>query len=238
MLAFDPKTRVDRRAFIPLPSAATVPLGAYGGSCFRITGTTTITSFGALPHVRPGQVFFVVFAGALTLTYNATRLILQGGSSIPTSAGDSLIALYEGGGNWRVLRYFYAAIPGNAASQAQQETGTDTISFVTPGRQQYHPSATKAWCLFTEITTTAITASYNVTSVSDGGTGVTQVNYTVAFSSANYSIAANGGEPATTLGFSNLRARATGSATVGTSRATDGALTDFSWCELQAWGDQ
>ncbi len=83
-----------------------------------------------------------------------------------------------------------------AATQANQETATSTTTSVTPGRQQYHPSAAKVWILFNTTTTTTITASYNVTSLTDDGTGITKVNFTTAFSSANYcatSMAGTGG---------------------------------------------
>lgn len=73
------------------------------------------------------------------------------------------------------------------ASQAQQEAGTATTVYVTPGRQQYHPSAAKAWVNFNGTGTVAIRTSYNVTSITDNGTGDYSVNWDVDFSSANYS---------------------------------------------------
>lgn len=83
-----------------------------------------------------------------------------------------------------------------AATQADQETGTSTTTFVSPGRQQYHASAAKVWCLWTTVTTTTITASYNVTSLTDNGTGDTTINFTVAFSSGNYSYSFGGSNSA------------------------------------------
>ncbi len=72
------------------------------------------------------------------------------------------------------------------AVQSEMETGTSNTLAVTPGRQHYHPSAAKAWvnCGVTGN----VLASYNVTSVTDTGTGQATVNYTTSFSSANYSI--------------------------------------------------
>jgi hypothetical protein len=83
------------------------------------------------------------------------------------------------------------------ATQAEQETGTSIVQVVTPGRQQYHPSASKVWVRYTSITTTAILASYNVSSLTDGGAGITQINYTVAFSSANYATLSTGSQSGT-----------------------------------------
>lgn len=70
------------------------------------------------------------------------------------------------------------------ATQSDQETATSTALAVTPGRQQFHPSAAKAWvnCGISGN----ILASYNVTSVTDGGVGQITVNINTDLSSANY----------------------------------------------------
>ena len=75
----------------------------------------------------------------------------------------------------------------SAATQANQETATSTSTYVSPARQQYHPSAAKAWVVFIGTGTVAITASYNVTSITDnGGSGDYSANFTTAFSSIHY----------------------------------------------------
>lgn len=89
---------------VVLPSAALVDLGAVAAQSITISGTVTITSFGAR-RLRRGSVRFVRFSGALTLTHNATSLILPGALNITTASGDTLTARYEGSGNWRVLDY-------------------------------------------------------------------------------------------------------------------------------------
>lgn len=75
------------------------------------------------------------------------------------------------------------------ATQANQETGTSTTTLVTPGRQQYHPSACKSWIKFNGTGTIAIIESYNVTSITDRGTGQYTVSFNVDFSSTGYAIA-------------------------------------------------
>jgi len=87
-------------------SASTVDLGAVVGRFVDVTGTTTITSFGT---VAAGIWRVVTFTGALTLTHNATSLILPGGANITTAAGDALLAMSLGAGNWVVLFYQRAA---------------------------------------------------------------------------------------------------------------------------------
>lgn len=90
-------------ARIAIASAATTDIGALATNYVRITGTTTITSFGT---IASGARRHVLFAGALTLTYNATSLILpSNGANITTADGDTALFLSEGAGNWRCLDY-------------------------------------------------------------------------------------------------------------------------------------
>lgn len=86
-----------------IASATTTDLGSITNSYIRITGTTAITSFGTT--ARTGSIRDILFGGALTLTYNASSLIIPGGVNVTTVAGDTAIAVHEGSGNWRVLRY-------------------------------------------------------------------------------------------------------------------------------------
>ena len=67
-----------------------------------VTGTTTITALGTL---TAGIQRVLIFAGALTLTHNATSLILPSGVNITTAAGDVAWMVSEGSGNWRCLAY-------------------------------------------------------------------------------------------------------------------------------------
>jgi hypothetical protein len=102
-------------------SASTCDLGAAGSLFVAITGTTAITSFGT----QTNKLRFVRFAGALTLTYNATSLILLGGASRTTAAGDVGIYVSDGSGNWRERAYVRAdRDPGDAATRS----GTETLS--------------------------------------------------------------------------------------------------------------
>jgi len=84
-------------------------------------------------------------------------------------------------------------IVAGAASQAEQEAGSSTTVYVSPGRQQFHPSAAKAWVNFNGTGTVAIRASYNVASVTDNGAGDYTVNFTTAIKDANYSAVLSAG---------------------------------------------
>ena len=83
------------------------------------------------------------------------------------------------------------AASGTSASQAEQEAASSTSVMVTPGRQHFHPGSAKAWVKFNSAGTVA--ASYNITSVTDNGTGSWTVNIATDFSSANYCGVAFGG---------------------------------------------
>jgi hypothetical protein len=88
---------------VTLASAATTDIGAQNTVLLNITGTTTITSFGT----NYNGPRYVRFDGVLTLTHNATTLILPGGANITTAAGDSAIVVPNGtpANGWRVLGY-------------------------------------------------------------------------------------------------------------------------------------
>lgn len=82
-------------------SAATCDIGSAAGLHVSITGTTAIASFGT----QPRRLKLVHFTGALTLTHNATSLILPGGANIATAAGDAALFVSNAIGNWRCLSY-------------------------------------------------------------------------------------------------------------------------------------
>lgn len=98
-----------------IAAASTTDLGAVQGLSHDITGTTTITSFGT---VAAGVWKIIKFEGALTLTHNATSLILPGGANITTADGDVAIVCSEGSGNWRCNHYQRAA-----SSALQNQSG-------------------------------------------------------------------------------------------------------------------
>lgn len=85
-----------------IASATTTDLSAATGSFVRITGTTAITGFGTM---TAGMWKVIKFTGALTLTYNATSMILPTAANITTAAGDACFALSLGSGNWQVMFY-------------------------------------------------------------------------------------------------------------------------------------
>lgn len=90
---------------VSLASASTVAIGAAGANDINITGNVTITAFDT---IASGAHRTLVFGGALTLTHNATSLILPGAANITTAAGDVAEFVSLGAGNWRCLTYMKA----------------------------------------------------------------------------------------------------------------------------------
>lgn len=129
-----------------IPSATSTPIGAATGNFIHVTGTTTITSFDT---VQAGVRRIVDFTGILTLTYNATSLILPGGANITTAAGDCATFISEGSGNWRCVSYtkvngmavvsspqliYFAAISGFIPVSISSNTSTTVALGISVGQ--------------------------------------------------------------------------------------------------------
>jgi hypothetical protein len=110
-----------------LASSATTDIGVQNTNFLRITGTTTITSFGT--EYRGPR--FLVFAGAVTLTNSAT-LVLPGGANITTAAGDVLIAIPGAtlgtADKWIVTAYQKNTVPGPQSQTSKIEPVTGSVA--------------------------------------------------------------------------------------------------------------
>lgn len=124
---------------------------------------------------------------------------------------------------------------GPAATQAQQETGTATNVSVTPGRQHFHQSAVKAFANVDQSSGTAALSgvSYNISSVTDGATGVFTLNFTTAFSAGTYTCLCSGPSNLTP----QLSTRAVGSQIINVLTATAGVASDNANNEIAILGD-
>lgn len=120
-------TSLNEAPIVTIASSATVNIGAAAANTISISGTTTITAFDSIAN---GALRRLHFQGALTLTHNATSLILPTGASITTAAGDMAEFVSLGSGNWRCTGYERAS--GNSVN-SQTGTFTPTLTFATPG---------------------------------------------------------------------------------------------------------
>lgn len=119
--------------WVDVASATTTDIGAINSDKIRITGTTAITSLGS---AAAGVRKTLLFAGALTLTYNATSLILPSAASIQTVAGGSAEAISEGSGNWRVINYYdtgaYQPLDAGLTAIAAASGAVATVAALAP----------------------------------------------------------------------------------------------------------
>ena len=81
-----------------------------------------------------------------------------------------------------------ASVAGAAvATQANQEAATSVATVVTPGRQQFHPSAAKAWGYVTYSGgVPTLQASFNISGITDNGVGDLIFAVNIDLSTANY----------------------------------------------------
>lgn len=97
-----------------IASATTTDLSTVNDGDITVSGTTTITGFGTL---TAGIKKILTFSGALTLTHNATSLILPGAANITTAAGDVAIMRSLGSGNWKCIAFTRSAsLPATAGA--------------------------------------------------------------------------------------------------------------------------
>ena len=85
-----------------IASATALTLGT-DGNYFNVTGVTTITSIATTSHI--GTTFKLEFDGILTLTHNATSLILPSGANITTAVGDVAEFVEISSGNFKCVNY-------------------------------------------------------------------------------------------------------------------------------------
>jgi hypothetical protein len=153
-------------AEVALASAATVNIGAAAANSVQITGTTTITGLGtAAAGIRRS----LRFAGALTLTHNATSLILPGGANIATVANDTAEFLSLGSGNWVCTSYKRQDGTALAFSDVNALATTDnppSSAYVAGStgagtNRKFRVGEVGGWCVLEEVVVSSAVASIN-----------------------------------------------------------------------------
>jgi len=113
-----------------IASATTTNIGAATGRWIDVTGTTTITGLGT---IAAGIERLVRFTGALTLTHNATSLILPGSANITTANGDCALFESLGSGNWKCAFYMKqdgtSLVGFSGGTVANATTFSSTVAF-------------------------------------------------------------------------------------------------------------
>lgn len=120
-------------AAVTVASGSTCDIGGAASTVVAVSGTTTITSFGTTANCLK----FVLFTGVLTLTHNATSLILPRAADIKTATGDLAIFFSNSSHNWACVSYLPAGATlehsnlGVSVSTSYTQVCTVTL---TPGK--------------------------------------------------------------------------------------------------------
>lgn len=144
-----------------IASAGTVNLALATGNEVHITGSTgPITSLGS---VTAGAQMLLIFDSTPSITYNATSLKLStGGASYVCKAGDRMIAVSEGSGNWTCTILGFEG-PSGMASVAE-------IQAATISNKALGPANTAAALLLTQGFNLRFSAPFFTVSTAGSGT--------------------------------------------------------------------
>jgi len=127
----------------------------------------------------------------------------------------------------------HATASVTTASQAEMEAASSTTAFVTPGRAQYSPVAAKVWGRTN--TSNSLTGEYNMTGLTNHGTGDNTWTYDTDFSNALYvTLVSMGG----TERIVNADAQAQGSCRVRSWVADSPYSASNAQTNFVAFGDQ
>ena len=179
-----------------------------GAAAIRTLGNGIDTSLVDLKGGTTGQVLAKATNTDLDFTWVAqddsnaiqNAIVDAKGDLITATAADVPARLASSGVNGDVLTVDTTTATGlkwaasssvSAATQSELEAASSTTVYTSPGRQQFHPSSAKFWVYFTGTGTPTIQASYNMTSITDNGTGYYTINIGTDFSSGNYALVGN-----------------------------------------------
>jgi hypothetical protein len=128
-------------------------------------------------------------SGAAVINANALgnkSFVQPGGSALAAGqieAAGIYKAAYDG------TNFVYIGQNVLAASQAQMETATSAVTFVSPNAMKWHPGVAKAWGYVTQVTGSyTLAASYGISGVAYGGTGTVTITMATGMSSTTYPV--------------------------------------------------
>jgi hypothetical protein len=177
-------------SFLVDRAANTILDGSDVGKFFRATASFTQTLTAAATLADGWYAFYRIESGATIVFDPNGAETIDGAATLSVVGPASLII----GCNGTAFYTFSIEQPASdtvagkieIATQAEQETGTDTTRAVAPGRQHFHASAAKCWGKADAAG--AIAASHNTTSVTDTGTGIITITIATDFSGADYGL--------------------------------------------------
>lgn len=177
-----------------------------------------------------------IFGDSTTTASAAARI--QGGitslgavqftSTISVSAGAVFNAIQANG-----VASLTSVAGAAIATQSIMEAAASNTNIASPGRLHFHPGVAKCWVRF-DGTATSVTAaaSYGITSITDGGTGIYTVNFSTSFSAvAGYALV-----PSSTADHTKLQSVSAASATIVCTGSL-GTAEDSAAVSFIAFGD-
>ena len=192
-------------------------VGGNGGTAVTLDGTQTLTN----KTLTAPTIASANLTTALTLAGAAGT-----NGQVLTSAGSGLPS-------WTTI-----ASGLSAATQAQMETATSNTVSVTPLSTNWHPAVAKCWLVTAGAGTPSITASRNITSITDDGVGLLTVTIATDFSSDQIAAVATARVGSGTTPYFIAYNSASGGS--GQLKAYDsaGAAFDVDGYTFAAFGDQ
>lgn len=181
-----------------LASATTTDLGTISSHNVNITGTTAITGFGSTASTD-FPIYYLKFAAATPLTYNATSFILPCAASFTAAAGDTAAALYLGSGNWQIVYYQRAAagaltpcitldtdstLAGNSDARVASQKATKT--YVDANSGGTNGIVVARGTFYWDGAAIQTNGLSNVSSITRAGTGDYTINFTASLTDINY----------------------------------------------------
>lgn len=146
-----------------------------------------------------GRFFMVKVTDAtndVTIEPNGTETI-DGASNLVISTTNLAYIIYSDGANLQVLSFYADWL--NQAVKTTSDVNFNTVTLAgaagaTPtANKMYKDSIVKAWINFNGTGTIAINDSFNVTSITDNGTGNYTITWDTDFADANYAWTGNSG---------------------------------------------
>lgn len=158
------------------------PVDTGGTGLAAITAHNMIVGNGAsavtlLPPSAASGIALVSKGASLDPAYDT--VVIAGGGTGQTNAAGAFGALKQDATT-------SATGVVELATDAEVSTGTSTTLVSPVSSMVFHKGIAKAWVVFNGQGTPAIKSAFNVSSITDNGTGDYTINFTTAFADANY----------------------------------------------------
>ncbi len=150
------------------------------------------------------------------------------------AAGDAAALKYlKADGTWATVPTASATTRATAAAVLAE---TNEATYVSPDRVKNNQGVAKAWVSFNGTGSLSVIDSYNVTSVTDLGTGSYRVNLAITMGNDDFVVLTSGRKSSTDFGMVIPQVQTTTTVTVNT-RQFKGLLADFELVNVAIFGD-